>query len=343
MPNGRKNRRMYVHEVSKNRKRALFPYALSVKENCPVSFAHNKKKRRKRSLEVPLRRGGYARPRASRQRGVPVAPPDARRGEPVVHVFVRERLHAAVRVPNGGRPLRVRLRPSITTVWLEVDRATPPRESSPRKLRCAPLSRVPPNDGSPNGSRASASNASKKGTPKPAPSAALASGSASRKSDARGAAPKRPRGGGEEGVIRERVPASERLAEHLERVVMGREPAPEPELGAERRRAAGSSRAPRAAASDGARSSFRAFAVVRRALALVAQHLVRRGHLLEHHLRRRRVARVLIGVPPHGELAVRPANGFRVRGGIDAERRVKVRSSSLLRWKVCERSPGVWR
>ena len=43
---------------------------------------------------------------------------------------------------------------------------------------------------------------------------------------------------GEERVVRERVVTPERLAEHLERVVVGRESAPEPELGAERSRAA---------------------------------------------------------------------------------------------------------
>jgi len=120
----------------------------------------------------------------------------------------------------------------------------------------------------------------------------------------------------EKGVVCERIPASESLAENLERVVM--EPASEPELSAEIGEPAacttGSSSSP-AAATRRRRSARARFAlVVLRPLLFVAQGLVRRGNALEHHLGGLQVVGVLIRVPPDREFPVRFA--YRVRVGV---------------------------
>ena len=259
---------MYVHEVSKNRKRALFPYALSVKENCPVSFAHNKKKRRKRSLEVPPpREAAMPAPRASRQRGVPVAPRTRAAGNPSstcssVNVSTRPSACRMVVV------VRVRLRPSITTVWLEVIVFTGVVAA---KAVCASFTRSP-NDGSPNG-RARAPR--------------------TRRRRAR-RSPRRARARQRVGVAEERrapsgsTAARRRRRGHPRTGPGLRTPRGTPRTGRDGARTRPRTRTRRRketrACGTGRRRTVPA--VVRRspphtrALALVAQHLVRRGHLL---------------------------------------------------------------
>mmetsp|Transcript_430 Transcript_430/g.1762 ORF Transcript_430/g.1762 Transcript_430/m.1762 type:complete len:337 (+) Transcript_430:1634-2644(+) len=128
--------------------------------------------------------------------------------------------------------------------------------------------------------------------------------------------------------IVEGVAPAEDLAEDLERVVV------EPARGLVPSAAARARRGAPAAGIEGSESSsiagcgaldaLDAVPVVRRALVVVAEDLVRGGNLLEHRLRALLIVGILVGVPPHGELAVRAANLVAVRAWAHPQHRVQI-------------------